>query len=103
MSLETCAICLEEMDHGDPEVASLVLCDHRFHESCLRKWIIVGSKCPLCREVIFVDNRDSLKQLAQEIKSLKSDLTIMVAYAQMMRMELEVLRMHIDDIRSNDT
>jgi hypothetical protein len=40
-SLEECAICLEPM-----RTIKTLVCGHRFHEACYKKWI---PSCPLCR------------------------------------------------------
>ena len=47
MNLETCAICLSEMD--DESKIHQIDCNHRFHTTCIVKWFRLGTaSCPLC-------------------------------------------------------
>jgi len=43
----TCLVCLEEMEEGKK-----LNCEHVFHHSCLRGWIVLKNYCPKCRELI---------------------------------------------------
>jgi len=45
---ERCAICLEDMQHGDA-VCALPHCGHVFHRACLQPWRAARADCPLCR------------------------------------------------------
>ncbi|XP_056165018.1 E3 ubiquitin-protein ligase RING1-like [Syzygium oleosum] len=45
---EPCAICLEEMNLREVEVASMP-CKHEFHHDCLARWLTMSNMCPLCR------------------------------------------------------
>ena len=45
---DVCAICYEEM-----QTAKITKCNHIFHGMCLRKWLYVQDKCPLCQEVLY--------------------------------------------------
>ncbi|RKP16624.1 hypothetical protein ROZALSC1DRAFT_31472, partial [Rozella allomycis CSF55] len=62
-----CAICGGDLsegakdDEGQPLIHSLS-CNHKFHDSCIRGWCIVGKKdmCPYCREKV------DLKTLVKE-------------------------------------
>jgi hypothetical protein len=48
--METCAICLEEMDQECGECVPLS-CEHIFHSKCAVKWLQSGkSSCPICRD-----------------------------------------------------
>ena len=45
---DVCAICYEAMAHS----ARVTPCKHFFHGFCLRRWLYVQDKCPLCHTVI---------------------------------------------------
>mmetsp|Transcript_92090 Transcript_92090/g.182892 ORF Transcript_92090/g.182892 Transcript_92090/m.182892 type:complete len:131 (-) Transcript_92090:343-735(-) len=45
---ESCAFCLEDMQHGD-EICALPRCQHVFHRACLQPWLAKKADCPLCR------------------------------------------------------
>ncbi|XP_044173398.1 RING finger protein 145-like [Acropora millepora] len=40
---DVCCICYEELDS-----AKVTKCNHYFHSVCLRKWLYVQDKCPMC-------------------------------------------------------
>lgn len=44
---DVCAICLDEL-----KVAKVTPCKHYFHSLCLRKWLNIQSKCPMCHSSI---------------------------------------------------
>lgn len=44
---ETCTICLEE--ERKTAVWAETSCKHRFHHSCLTKWVDLNKSCPICR------------------------------------------------------
>jgi E3 ubiquitin-protein ligase RNF139 len=44
---DVCAICYQEMTS-----AKITRCRHYFHGVCLRKWLYVQDKCPLCHEIV---------------------------------------------------
>ncbi|XP_041477055.1 RING finger protein 145-like [Lytechinus variegatus] len=48
---DLCPICYEEM-HS----ACITPCKHLFHSICLRKWLYVQEKCPLCHSAIVESN-----------------------------------------------
>ncbi|KAG5345015.1 TRC8 protein, partial [Acromyrmex heyeri] len=54
---DVCAICYQEM-----QSAKITQCNHYFHGVCLRKWLYVQDRCPLCHDVLYkvenVQNRD---------------------------------------------
>lgn len=53
-----CVICLSKFKYGD-KGRKLDNCNHIFHESCLKKWLMHGkgqSTCPLCRNVVISEN-----------------------------------------------
>ncbi|XP_039437143.1 protein TRC8 homolog isoform X1 [Culex pipiens pallens] len=49
---DVCAICYQEMTS-----AKITRCKHYFHGVCLRKWLYVQDRCPLCHEIIM--NQDT--------------------------------------------
>lgn len=44
---DVCAICYQEM-----KSAKITRCKHFFHGVCLRKWLYVQDRCPLCHEIL---------------------------------------------------
>ncbi|XP_030523804.1 uncharacterized protein LOC115736310 [Rhodamnia argentea] len=48
---DCCAICLEDMNLCEVEVACTP-CKHEFHEDCLARWLKISNLCPLCRFAI---------------------------------------------------
>ncbi|XP_022915966.1 protein TRC8 homolog isoform X2 [Onthophagus taurus] len=44
---DVCAICYQEM-----KSAKITRCKHYFHGVCLRKWLYVQDKCPLCHNIL---------------------------------------------------
>ncbi|GFZ00106.1 hypothetical protein Acr_13g0015050 [Actinidia rufa] len=46
-----CAICLEDFKDGEL-CQVLPLCNHAFHSSCIRPWLINNQSCPNCRTPI---------------------------------------------------
>jgi len=44
-----CAICLEDMDEENGEIYIIPLCEHKFHETCVRRWKKEKATCPSCR------------------------------------------------------
>ncbi|XP_063611519.1 RING finger protein 145-like [Penaeus indicus] len=55
---DVCAICYAEMS-----TARITHCQHYFHGPCLRKWLYVQDKCPMCHAPI------TLKDANSEIKA----------------------------------
>mmetsp|Transcript_26001 Transcript_26001/g.46014 ORF Transcript_26001/g.46014 Transcript_26001/m.46014 type:complete len:260 (-) Transcript_26001:4253-5032(-) len=49
---DCCSICTAEYVEKDPVVA--LKCDerHLFHEDCVKKWLQINAKCPICRAAI---------------------------------------------------
>uniref|UniRef100_A0A0D9UZM2 RING-type E3 ubiquitin transferase n=1 Tax=Leersia perrieri TaxID=77586 RepID=A0A0D9UZM2_9ORYZ len=44
-----CAVCLEDYGGGGGEVAREMPCRHKFHGSCIVRWLESNSSCPICR------------------------------------------------------
>jgi len=47
-----CAICLEEMDEENGEIYTIPICQHKFHEECVKRWKKEKATCPSCRGVM---------------------------------------------------
>lgn len=47
---ENCAICYNSIDEG--QKIAKIQCIHKFHTSCLNKWIKKRQSCPLCQSSI---------------------------------------------------
>lgn len=45
---DVCAICYQEM-----RSAKITRCSHYFHGVCLRKWLYVQDRCPLCHDILY--------------------------------------------------
>ncbi|XP_059491250.1 protein TRC8 homolog [Neocloeon triangulifer] len=50
---DVCAICYQEMSS-----AKITRCRHFFHGVCLRKWLYVQDRCPLCHEILHLVEDD---------------------------------------------
>ena len=44
-----CTICLESYAIGDK--ISYLPCAHLFHSSCIKNWIRIKNKCPICNNI----------------------------------------------------
>ena len=58
---DVCSICFSDMSE-----ACITSCSHLFHPPCLRKWLYVQDKCPLCQTSITVPGN----QQSQESEEL---------------------------------
>ncbi|XP_046382826.1 protein TRC8 homolog [Ischnura elegans] len=45
---DVCAICYQEM-----RSAKITRCRHFFHGVCLRKWLYMQDRCPLCHDILY--------------------------------------------------
>lgn len=45
-----CTICLESFRPSRP--VTTTICNHRYHETCLNKWLNIGNICPLCKTIL---------------------------------------------------
>lgn len=60
---DVCAICYQEM-----KSAKITKCNHFFHGVCLRKWLYVQDRCPLCHEILYkMDSNDSTPNVEEQI------------------------------------
>lgn len=59
---DVCAICYQEM-----RSAKITKCKHFFHGVCLRKWLYVQDRCPLCHEILHGMDCDDRKENAEGI------------------------------------
>lgn len=55
---DVCSICYSEMVS-----AKITRCNHFFHGVCLRKWLYVQDRCPLCHDILYrVASQEQLSQ-----------------------------------------
>lgn len=52
-SIILCVICLEDMKDGEL-CRCLPQCNHIFHETCVKPWLIKNRSCPICRLPLLV-------------------------------------------------
>ena len=57
---DVCAICYQEM-----RSAKITRCRHFFHGVCLRKWLYVQDRCPLCHEILHSVDGEGAAQVPQ--------------------------------------
>lgn len=48
-----CVICLNQFKEGQ-KCRLMKKCGHRFHRSCIDRWLMVEQQCPLCRSCVCV-------------------------------------------------
>ncbi|KAG8178685.1 hypothetical protein JTE90_011612 [Oedothorax gibbosus] len=58
---DVCSICFGAMVAS----ACVTPCAHYFHRTCLRKWLYVQDKCPLCHSVVALAQESSANQEAE--------------------------------------
>lgn len=71
---DVCAICYQEM-HS----AKITRCNHYFHGVCLRKWLYVQDRCPLCHDILYKienDNKDNNSDAGNEENSNNQNLLL---------------------------
>lgn len=72
---DVCAICYQEM-HS----AKITRCNHYFHGVCLRKWLYVQDRCPLCHDILYrIDNdlnKDNNSEVGNEENSNNQNLLL---------------------------
>ncbi|CAG7894909.1 unnamed protein product [Brassica rapa] len=47
--METCGICLEELNPRGEIYFDMPNCSHQFHDLCISRWLRRSKTCPLCR------------------------------------------------------
>ncbi|KAG0710699.1 RING finger protein 145 [Chionoecetes opilio] len=65
---DVCAICYAEMSS-----ARITHCKHLFHGPCLRKWLYVQDKCPMCHAAIALTNPE-LRPTADDVMPPADDI-----------------------------
>lgn len=71
---DVCAICYQEM-HS----AKITRCNHYFHGVCLRKWLYVQDRCPLCHDILYKidnDNKDNNSETGNEENTNNQNLLL---------------------------
>ncbi|XP_057760037.1 probable E3 ubiquitin-protein ligase HIP1 [Arachis stenosperma] len=48
-NIDACGICLEDYVHGE-ELGRLD-CAHKYHLSCIRQWLLIKNRCPVCKKM----------------------------------------------------
>lgn len=59
-STSACAICLVDFSNGD-KIRVLPNCAHRYHVTCIDKWLLSHSSCPTCRHRL--KSKDSIEHI----------------------------------------
>ena len=52
--LGNCAICLKNINNGDPILILSCPGKHYFHGECIKSWLIVKTCCPMCRSELIL-------------------------------------------------
>ncbi|XP_017131459.1 protein TRC8 homolog isoform X1 [Drosophila elegans] len=66
---DVCAICYQEMYS-----AKITRCRHFFHGVCLRKWLYVQDRCPLCHEIMmYTDKAEENAQEAEPAAAVQAE------------------------------
>ena len=50
---DVCAICFQDL-----QSARVTNCNHYFHSVCLRKWLYLQDRCPMCHEPLYIPEPD---------------------------------------------
>lgn len=45
---QVCVICLSTYEDGD--MLSKLWCKHHFHRACIKEWLMLNRRCPLCKQ-----------------------------------------------------
>lgn len=48
---ECCPICLNGWSETNLKIVKMKVCDHQFHDECIRSWLKNNLSCPLCRRI----------------------------------------------------
>lgn len=46
---DNCAICCDDLQHGQHHYVCMLKCKHQFHKPCIDKWIHINLTCPICK------------------------------------------------------
>ncbi|XP_077283951.1 TRC8 ring finger protein [Arctopsyche grandis] len=68
---DVCAICYQEMSS-----AKITKCNHYFHGVCLRKWLYVQDRCPLCHDILYKldkDGKDTGSESGSEAENINNE------------------------------
>ncbi|KAK9887363.1 hypothetical protein WA026_022031 [Henosepilachna vigintioctopunctata] len=65
---DVCAICYQEM-----RSAKITRCRHFFHGVCLRKWLYVQDRCPLCHEILHGMDAEDKKDHGPPVEPIEED------------------------------
>lgn len=65
---DVCAICYQEM-----QSAKITRCRHFFHGVCLRKWLYVQDRCPLCHEILHGIDTDEHRENSQRLNVVEGN------------------------------
>lgn len=58
LGTDNCDICMEDITTHE---ATTLVCRHRFHSSCINKWINLRNHCPYCRTPVVLTNQKKEK------------------------------------------
>ncbi|ORZ01473.1 hypothetical protein BCR43DRAFT_486992 [Syncephalastrum racemosum] len=58
---QVCAICLSTYDDGD--ILCKLWCSHHFHKTCVHEWLVLNSRCPMCKRDSRAKNPEDLTRL----------------------------------------
>jgi E3 ubiquitin-protein ligase RNF139 len=64
---DVCAICYQEM-----KSAKITRCNHFFHGVCLRKWLYVQDRCPLCHDILYKVEVETPKDSSSNVDMVNS-------------------------------
>ena len=61
--INICNICLNEIEKG-----KYLNCGHIFHLKCIKEWVSLNAKCPICKSEIMSDSKFKKKLFAERFK-----------------------------------
>ena len=47
---DICIICMESVESGKMKKVQIKNCKHKFHQTCLQKWVSCSWCCPMCKQ-----------------------------------------------------
>ncbi|GMI87390.1 hypothetical protein HRI_002408300 [Hibiscus trionum] len=63
-----CVVCLEEWKPR--EVVKEMPCKHKFHDGCIKKWLVIHGACPVCRYKMSADEQDMGKKRDEQRREI---------------------------------